>query len=69
MENSWQESATSSNAKRSEKGNSGPGDAGIGNDFLVLLLIVASGEEPHLGMMDCWCRRYSLKTKMTSYEE
>ena len=34
------------------EGNRGPGNVGIGN---VLLGLVASGEEPRLGMMNRWC--------------
>ena len=49
--------------------NSGPGDERIGGDFLVLVLIMASGERPRLGMMNCWRRRYVLKAKMTGCEE
>ena len=51
------------------EGIRGPGDVGIGDDFLVLVLIVASGERPRLGMMNRWRRRYALKAKMTSCEE
>ena len=41
------------------EGNSGLGDIGIGDELLVLLLQVAFGEEPCLGMMNRWHRRYA----------
>ena len=51
------------------EGKRGPGDVGIGDVLLVLLGLVAVGEEPRLGMMNRWRRRNALKAKMTSCEE
>ena len=51
------------------EGKRGPGDVGISDVLLVLLGLVASGEEPRLGMMNCWHSWYALRAKMTSCEE
>ena len=51
------------------EGKRGLGDVGIGDVFLVLVLIVACDEEPRLGMMNRWGRRYALKVRMTSCKE
>ena len=51
------------------EGKRGLGDVGIGDALLVLLGLMASGEEPRLGMMNRWRRRNALKAKMTSGKE
>ena len=43
----------------------GLGDVGIGDVLLVLLGLVAVGEEPRPSMMNCWRRQNALKAKMT----
>ena len=48
------------------EGKRGPGDVGIGDLLLVLLGLVAVGEELRLGMMNRWRKRNALKAKMTS---
>ena len=60
----WLESAIFETTRSSWR--RGPSDVGIGDDFLVLMLIVASGEEPRLGMTNRWRKRYAMKAKMTS---
>ena len=45
----------------------GPADVGCGDVVLLVLLgLVAVGEEPRVGMMNRWRRRNALKVKMTS---
>ena len=51
------------------EGNSRPGNAAIGDDFLVLILVVAPVKEVQFGTVNSWRRWECLKATMASCEE